>query len=377
MRIKLPTLIISRLLAAVVVLCAVLTSPAWSQTAGSVEALGSALNPSIVALGPLGGVTPDQYGDNNSSCNTCPPDDYWILSLRCCPQKMKRIGCECCWQFMHCGPNRCQTPSSHAEFLASLDPQVPVCFMIHGSYVEWKSARVDSRNSYCWIRNAAPHLPIKIVYVTWPSDPCLPPLDILALGRKSARNAFHIANLIRTIPADHPISLVGHSHGARMATATLHLLGGGEVQGYCLEPSQCAIHRYRAVLAAAAIDHNWLNPGKRYGCALPVTECLLNFRTRKDRALFFYKCRKPFSRSSLGREGFSRKDLCAMGTDAQRVNEFDVTDFVGTHHFWQFYTEHRCLAASTIPYVYFPDVVQQVPPEPARDELKTSVRVLR
>ncbi len=294
------------------------------------------------------------------ACQTCcPAEGYWIISLRCCPQKKRGVMCSCCPQFYFRTPDDCLHPSNHASFLASLIPRVPICLMVHGSYVKWQDVQIDAQQTFCWIRGAAPQLPLNYVYITWPSDPHFPPFDIQALGRKSARNGFHLARIIQTIPCDHPISFIGHSHGARMTLSTLHLLGGGEVQGYALQCATGASHRFRVVMAAAAIDHDWMNPGERYGCALPITECVLSMRTRKDRALAIYPMRHPFCPASLGRKGFTRRDLRKMGSCACRVAEVDATPYVGNHHFWQFYNRHAALAQSTVPYVYFPDVQMQ------------------
>lgn len=298
--------------------------------------------------------------------STGPAEDYWIVDLRSSAQHYPDQAQGCCMQFLRSSPDRCLHRSSHGELLAMLEPGMPICVMIHGSYMEWKDVPIDSRNTFRWIRRAAPHLPLRFVYVTWPSDPKLPPLDISILGRQSARNGFYVANFIRSISRDHPICLIGHSHGARMVLSTLHLLNGGQVQGECLPPTCWPPHRYRVVLAAAAVDHDWLNPGRRYGNALPIVECLVNLRTRRDHVLAFYPMRKPFSRSSLGRKGFTKRDFRALGACASRVSELDVTSMVGSHHFWQFYSKHPSLAAALVPVVYFPGTsIDRSAPPPA------------
>jgi esterase/lipase superfamily enzyme len=109
-----------------------------------------------------------------------------------------------------------------------------------------------------WIRVARPGQPLNIVYLTWPSDGAFTGLfqyDILMLGRRSAFNGFYLAQFISTLPKETPICLIGHSHGARMVSSAMHLLGGGTVQGYRFcKPGDCS-HRIRVVLLAAAIDH--------------------------------------------------------------------------------------------------------------------------
>jgi len=302
-----------------------------------------------------------------AACPRCPAETYWIISLRCCPQKTPCPICPNCVDFLCCTPDGCMRRSDHGQFLASLLPRVPVCLMIHGSYVTWQDVPNDAQSTFCWLRGAAPQLPLNYVYVTWPSDPTLPPFDIQGLGRKSARNGFQLATLIQTIPCDHPVSFIGHSHGARMTLSTLHLLGGGVVQGYSLAQPPGASHRFRAVLGAAAVDHHWMNPGERYGCSMRVTECLLNFRSRHDGALSLYPFRRPFSKAALGKKGLTKKDIRKLGPLACRIAECDVTPYVKNHHFWQYYNGHPALALSAVPYVYFPDVQASqvvIPPAP-------------
>lgn len=296
----------------------------------------------------------------------CPPEAYWIISIRSCPQFFWRSDNDCCLDFLYRTPDGCLHQSDRATFLASICPHVPTCFMIHGSYVSWSDAKIDAILTYRWLRTAQPCLPLNYVYLTWPSDAKIPPLDIIHLGRRSARNAFRLARLLREFPPGHPISFIGHSHGCRMAFAALHLMAGGKVQGHTLGCGCCAFHRYRVVCAAAAIDHDWLNPGRRYGATLPHIECVLNFRNCKDHALLFYPLRKPFARRSLGRKGWTRHDLRELGTLICRTSQLDVASLLGTRHFWLYYRQHVCLAQAAAPYVFYPDLVMKpaVPPQP-------------
>ncbi len=93
---------------------------------------------------------------------------------------------------------------------------------------------------------------------------------------------------------------MGHSHGARMTAAALHLLAGGEVDDTHLTYLPPPEQRIRAVLVAGALDHHWMDPGQRYGMALCRTECLLYMRNDHDIVLSIYPMRRLFSRRALG-----------------------------------------------------------------------------
>ena len=186
----------------------------------------------------------------------------------------------------------------------------------------------------------------------------VPNVDFAILGRRSEVNGFYLADLIGALPPENPVSLVGHSLGARAIASGLHLLGGGAIQNQVRwNPADCG-NRLRVVLAAAAIDHDWLNPGERYGCALQRAECLLSLRNECDLALSLYPLRRPFSSRSLARAGFTRKDQRRLGEHVCQVSEFNVTPLLRTHHTWPYYIRRSEIAAAIAPYVFFESLGQ-------------------
>lgn len=136
-----------------------------------------------------------------------------------------------------------------------------------------------------------------------------------------------------------------------MVSSAMHFLGGGELQGIrvCDGPS----HRVRGILAAAALDHDWMVPGQRYDRALCGAECVLNLRSKLDWALSIYPLRRPFSRRALGQSGFTSKDRQRLGARAQQIANLDVSRELGVGHIWPCYYEHPEIAASIVPWVYF------------------------
>ena len=311
--------------------------------------------------------TPILEVESSSECNgpACRYDcrtNYWIISTRQCPQSSR----QCC--IGHCNFRCYRVGSSRStdqhscdwdEFEKSLEPGVPVCFVIHGSFVNWASARKDSHRTYQWLRAAAPEKPLHVIFLTWPSEyliRILPHVTIATLGKRSAFNGFYLAQLIGRIPPQHPVSLLGHSHGARTTLSAMHLLGGGRIEGrtLCRKPKYHG-HRLRAVLAAAAVDHHWLNPGERYDRALCPLEALVNLRNRLDPALWIYPLRRPFGHMALSHSGFLRSDRRRLGAANAKLVEFDVSRFVGQGHMWPNYYNRPEIAKALIPYLYFSD----------------------
>lgn len=296
---------------------------------------------------------------------------YWVVSTRCCRQTTDRCGIACRFT-CHAVTNDCQIQPVEIEtLLSSLVPRAPVCIFTHGSFTSWEEVWEDADQTSRWLRSPCPLAPLNFIYFTWPSEGVfamatnnalttpVPNFDFAILGRRAEVNGFYLADLIGALPPDSPVSLVGHSLGARAITSGLHLLGGGAVQKQVRwNPADCG-NRIRVVLAAAAIDHDWLNPGERYGCALQRAECLLSLRNECDLALSLYPLRRPFSSRALARSGFTRKDQRRLGEHVCQVSELDVTPLLRSHHSWPYYVRCSEISAAISPYVYFDSLGQR------------------
>ncbi len=290
-------------------------------------------------------------------------ESHWILSIRHCSRDCPECACRFDFGVQRADWNGNWEPSSMAEFQQSMIPGVPICVMIHGSFVTEETVAEDSRQTFRWLRQAAPNLPLQVVFISWPSDgiftldpavaasSLFPTVDVGILGRRAELNGCRIAKLVQSFPQESPVCLIGHSHGARMVGSAMHFLGGGELQGIrvCDGPS----HRVRSILAAAAIDHDWFVPGQRYDQALCGAECVLNLRAKYDWALNIYPMRRPFSRLALGQSGFTSKDRQQLGDRAPQVADFDVSEALGVGHIWPRYYEQPGIAAAIVPWVYF------------------------
>lgn len=285
-------------------------------------------------------------------------DQYWVVSTRRCPQENDGpLACPIDY-FQRRLDGRVRR-FDEASFLQSFQPGVPICVVVHGSFVSWDGLWSHSRPLYRWIRGAEPDRPLQVVFVSWPSDGPLSyflPLDIAVLGRRSAFNGFYLAQLASKFPETSPITFVGHSHGARLISSAIHLMGGGSVQGYRAAPSIVAArHQVRAVLFAAAMDHDWLNPGERYGRMLYRSNAVLSLRNREDIALGFYPLRKFNSNAALARVGLTNFDRQRLGSLNPKLMELDVTAVIGSGHVWQHYFSRPEISQVIAPYVFFTD----------------------
>lgn len=281
---------------------------------------------------------------------------YWIVSTRRAAQHRldQPTGP---LDFFRRNPDGTLTCGDATMMKSEMIPGVPVCIFIHGSFVTWTDQINSARTSYHWIRNAAPDRPLQVIFFDWPSDgpyTYLFPVDVTVRGERAEFNGFHLAYAISLLPPDCPVCLIGHSHGARTVASALHLSSAGTVQGLAFYGDVGQSRRMRGVMAAAAFDHDWLNPDQLYGRALCRSE-VMNLRNHCDAALHFYPLVRPLSRPSLASVGFTDSDRSEMGLLAYRAIEVDVTELVGRSHTWPYYEGEPAIAAAIAPFVYFID----------------------
>jgi hypothetical protein len=295
-------------------------------------------------------------------------DGYWIASSWKCRQTAPH-GCSCGdLEFYYRAGDGATQLLNREAFHASLAPGTPVLIVVHGSFTNWQWLCQDCAPLYQWIRSAAPSRQLAVIFYTWPSSAPImyePHLDVAILGMRATFNSVYLGDLVARLPAGHPVCIMGHSHGARMTAAALHLLAGGEVDDTHLTYLPPPEQRIRAVLVAGALDHHWMDPGQRYGMALCRTECLLYMRNDHDIVLSIYPMRRLFSRRALGESGLSRRDHERLGYLNSKVVQLDVTPIVQTGHVWNHYYVHPEIASAIEPFVYFDDGGPSYIPAPA------------
>ncbi len=280
---------------------------------------------------------------------------YWLVSSRRAVQTIhsKNSGP---W---HLDVHRVETSgvseASNVDLLKSqLTPGVPVCVFSHGSFVTWESNARQACQAFQRIRRASGDAPLQMIFFSWPSDgpyTYVPQLDVSVRGKRAEFNGFHLATLISCVPESCPVTVVGHSHGTRVTLSAMQLAAGGTVQGHTFTGAIGTQRRMRIVLAAGAIDHNWLNPGQRYGLALNRAECLLNLINQNDLPLAFYPFHRPFARRSIARAGITSRDTATLGYNAAKVRQIDVTNRLGGAHYWPDYYDDAQILATIVPYL--------------------------
>ncbi|RIK72844.1 MAG: hypothetical protein DCC67_18610, partial [Planctomycetota bacterium] len=143
--------------------------------------------------------------------------------------------------------------------------------------------------------------------------------------------SWQLAWAIDQAPAETPLSIVGYSYGARVATGALHLLAGGRLGELELaERRHASRPLIKAALVAAAVDADWIRPGGYHGRALQQASELLLVNNHLDPAMRFYHMAFEGRARPLGLAGLSSRGV--LGDYAAPIRSVDVTSVVGRHH---------------------------------------------
>lgn len=292
------------------------------------------------------------------------PVNFWIVSSRSCPLGTKVLQ-GAAFDYLKYDQEGTPTWGDEKQFHASLIKGAPICVSVHGSFVDWDDVATDGFETARWLRKGAPGRPLNVVLFSWKSTgpftvatmplmiSAFPQIDTQLLGRRSSFIGLYLGRMVADLPPEYSVSLFGHSHGCRTVSSALHVLAGGQVQGYVLAERPKHKRRMRAIFAAAAIDHHWLNPDQRFGRATEAAEKVVNLRNHRDTVLRIYPLRHPLSNRALANVGFTAQDRMVMGSRSDRVTEFDVSGVVGANHGWPSYYARPEIARTVAEHVYF------------------------
>lgn len=317
-----------------------------------------------VALAMLAAVRPTAADDSAGQ--------VWLISTRGAP-RCSSVDPDhapiCYWRFR----DRKWDPAKPDDFFEIDGQPVPMTLFIHGNRTDLNGAIGDAWRVLRRMRRDAAGRPFRFVIWTWPSD------RIRGTNRRDVRlkaaysdvQSRYLADCLARLDRDHPnvpVGLIGYSFGARVITGALELLAGGRVAGRTLPQSDAANQdaaepadekrgpRRRAVLVAAALDADWLLPGRRHGRALSQVERMLVIKNPRDPVLRFYP--RMYHRGGPQAMGYAGPAGCPP---AEKIELLSVGCSVGRNHDWAHYAASPGLLRRLAWYTFLD------PPDPADD----------
>jgi hypothetical protein len=218
----------------------------------------------------------------------------------------------------------------------ALQPTSPMrtVVYVHGNRIAPGEDRYRGMMVYrSLVTQGRPSQPIRFIVWSWPATTIRGPIKDMRL--KAARTCpagWQLAWFIDQLPEETPVSLIGYSFGARVASGALHVLGGGRLNGLQLterlHPQRPPI---RVAMIAAAFDADWMLPGRYHGRAISQVEKLVLVTNHRDpmmRLFHFSVDRRKIH--ALGKEGVPHAQ--SLGKAARRIQPVDVTHEVGRSH---------------------------------------------
>ncbi len=215
----------------------------------------------------------------------------------------------------------------------AVDPGVSTVIFVHGNRLTAWDAKCEGLAVYRRIvRRSADDTPIRFVVFSWPSSQIGGPLnDVRVKAARTRPAGCQLAWLVDQLPAETPITMVGFSFGARIITGSLHVLGGSTLGGLGLSEVQHPHRRpVNAVLLAAALNSDWLCPGRYHGQAMTMVNQMLLVNNCADRAMKFYHFSATNGRpQALGLHGPA---CCLDANNAAKIATLNVSRYVGQEH---------------------------------------------
>lgn len=258
------------------------------------------------------------------------PDEIYVVSTRrlgavCdAAQLNARLQCEKLTTSSDGGRNW-RAVNWHSTTAASK----PTLVYVHGNRVDRGEDRMRGLAVYQTLAmRAAGRGPVRMIIWSWPSEQIRGPVrDYKVKAARTRPAGWQLAWYLNQLPAQAPATVMGYSYGARVATAALHILGGGDLGGLRLPAAQRQPQRrFDVALIAAAVDASWIRPGGPNGRALARVNNLLLINNRLDPAMRFYHITFGRKAQALGYQGL------LAGRPGGRLWSLDATEPVGRSH---------------------------------------------
>lgn len=287
-----------------------------------------------------------------------PQDQIWLVSCR-------GLGCDdgdpAALEYWYYADGTGWVRSEEHAFRESAEPGVRTTVFVHGNRI---SSGLAFDIGVAVYRAMACHAdtdqPIRLVIWSWPSERIDGGQleDVRVKFGRTKSVGHRLARWIARLDENAPLTLIGYSFGSPIVTSSLHLLGGGAVNGYSLDAAEIKNREpARAVLIAPAMDNDWLLPGCKHGLALGQVERMLIVTNSCDGVLKRYHRLYCRSRRHCGPEALGYTGLAGawrLGDDRAKIEHTDVCCRIGKQHDWRLYIGSSSLMRQIAPYVFDP-----------------------
>jgi hypothetical protein len=280
-------------------------------------------------------------------------DQLWLVSDRSAGCDVEAQATKL--QYWRYDRERCWVGASLAELLAADDSQAVTTVFVHGNRIPPDEAFTKGWTAYRTLVRCADERPVRFIIWSWPSEAVRGPInDARVKACRTNPSGYYLSWFLDQLDPAAPVSLWGHSLGARVITGALHLLGGGEIDGHRLaQRSHATREPVQVVFLVAAIDSDWLLAGHYHGNAMSQVARMFLVNNGCDALLKRYHLiyADRGHEQALGYTGLDRG--CVSEMDWTKVSQVDACCQVGRRHTFDGYLRSPDLVARMRPYLLF------------------------
>ena len=296
---------------------------------------------SVFVLTAIGIVAGTCFGNGGATAISpkqpkAPTQEVWIVDTRglpSCPPDQPahpaywRMNGQCTW-----------AASDEKTFLATDHPSMPTIVHVHGNRYTADDAVQEGYEFYCTLKTLAPQASFRFVIWSWPSERIAGRnrADVLVKDERCEVEAVYLAQFLARIEGDVPVSLIGHSYGAKTVVGALQLTAGMPFAGTTIpKPAKPRQVPMRAMLAAAAVEWTALAACPGQASPLDVVDGVLVTENTCDGILRLYPRLYRHGPPALGYAGPAGLD--SRDPRSARVERIDMSCAIGKHHGWPWY----------------------------------------
>ncbi len=262
---------------------------------------------------------------------------YWAISTRKIPSHSVTPGVSRKAAVFKVDSDGCLAQADLSALQEAIETTRRVVIYVPGNRSDFQSGHTEGWSLFQMLTDGAGSQHFVFLLWSWPADRITfgERSDIWIKACRADAEAFILADWLGNLPANTSVTLVTYSLSARAAAGSLHLLGGGEIDGRQLPTGpEGRTLRLRAILVGAAIDAHALGPGGAYEKAVAQADEIAITVHRRDTLLrlypLLYGLRGP---QALGFVGPTSLDPQAAG----KITLIPVEVWTGKGHSWSNY----------------------------------------
>jgi hypothetical protein len=241
------------------------------------------------------------------------------------------------------------SPATPDAFHQAAVSQAVTCVLVLGNgYTSFETQGMGQTAYRRLVAGLPPELAVRFVVWSWPSDhsDAGPIKDLRIKAGRTWQVAHWLVRWLDEVVPHGAVSLLGTSFGARIVMESLELRADRQPQDVSNDdPLSLARPAFNVALISAAVDNDWLLPGRRLDMALSQVDRMLLINNSSDRVLkrYHWLYGRRSKATALGNAGLPA--AASLGPVVERITQYDAAPIIGRQHGCSAYFESPRLVA--------------------------------